>query len=290
MRVASTGGFSSMNTNPIRNNQTSGREVHRTTYHVPQMDCPSEEQMIRLKLEPLEDVLRVEVQISQRTVHVYHKGPAEPITESIIALGLGASWQDSKPADPNAEYDQRSHQKNLLWWVLVINAVFFLLEMSFGLLANSMGLIADSLDMLADSIVYGLSLLAVGTALKTKKKVAFLSGIFQMILAVLGFSEVVRRFFFVDTIPDFRVMITVSLLALAANIVCLFLIRKARSDEAHMRASAIFTSNDVIVNGGVIVAGILVCSLSSKWPDLLVGAIVFGFVIRGAVRILKLSK
>ena len=111
-----------------------------------------------------------------------------------------------------------------------------------------------------------------------------------MLLALVGFSEVIRRFFFSETMPDFKTMISVAALALVANVICLWLIQKARSEEAHMQASAIFTSNDIIVNGGVIVAGLLVYLLGSPWPDLLVGGIVFGFVMRGAIRILKLSQ
>jgi Co/Zn/Cd efflux system component len=57
-----------------------------------------------------------------------------------------------------------------------------------------------------------------------------------------------------------------------------------------MKASMIFTSNDVIVNLGVIIAGILVNYLSSNKPDLIIGSIVFVLVIQGAFRILKLSK
>jgi Co/Zn/Cd efflux system component len=52
----------------------------------------------------------------------------------------------------------------------------------------------------------------------------------------------------------------------------------------------IFTSNDVIVNIGVIIAGTLVYFTHSKYPDLIVGTIVFGLVAKGAFRILKLSK
>jgi Co/Zn/Cd efflux system component len=52
----------------------------------------------------------------------------------------------------------------------------------------------------------------------------------------------------------------------------------------------IFTSNDVIINFGVIIAGILVHWLSSNKPDLIIGIIVFILVIQGAFRILKLSK
>ena len=60
--------------------------------------------------------------------------------------------------------------------------------------------------------------------------------------------------------------------------------------EAHMKASMIFTSNDVIINTGVIVAGVLVLLTQSKYPDLIIGAIVFLIVVRGAFRILKLGK
>jgi Co/Zn/Cd efflux system component len=58
--------------------------------------------------------------------------------------------------------------------------------------------------------------------------------------------------------PDFRVMIGISVLALIANSVCLYLLQKSKSKEAHMKASMIFTSNDVIINAGIIIAGILV--------------------------------
>jgi Co/Zn/Cd efflux system component len=41
---------------------------------------------------------------------------------------------------------------------------------------------------------------------------------------------------------------------------------------------------------GVIVAGMLVYILNSKYPDLIIGAIVFVLVTKGAFSILKLSK
>ena len=162
--------------------------------------------------------------------------------------------------------------------------------MTAGWIINSMGLIADSLDMLADSSVYALSLFAVGAAVARKKKVAKISGYLQMGLASLGFLEVLRRFLGVGEMPDFQWMIIIASTALVANVFTLWLINKAKSKEAHMQASTIFTSNDIIVNGGVILAGILVYALDSRWPDLLIGAVVFSFVMRGAVRILKLSK
>jgi len=151
-------------------------------------------------------------------------------------------------------------------------------------------LVADSLDMLADAFVYGISLFAVGGTLIRKKKIAKIAGYFQITLAVIGFMEMLRRFFGVEKMPDFSTMIIVSVFALIANGICLYLLQKSKSKEAHMQASMIFTSNDVVINLGVITAGVLVNWLDSSKPDLIIGTIVFILVVQGAVRILKLAK
>lgn len=153
-----------------------------------------------------------------------------------------------------------------------------------------MGLLADSLDMLADSLVYGIALLAVGTTAARKKLTARAAGCLQLVSAISGFVEVLRRFFGWEGMPDFKVMISVSLLVLAGNALCLYLLQKSRSREVYMQASMIFTSNDVIVNLGVIAAGILTLLTHSACPDLIIGLIVFGLVARGAGKILHLAK
>jgi Co/Zn/Cd efflux system component len=153
-----------------------------------------------------------------------------------------------------------------------------------------MGLVADSLDMLADSIVYGLALLAVGGTIALKKNIAKAAGYFQLTLAVLGFVEVIRRFVGFDAVPAFQTMMIISALALMGNGLSLYLLQKSKSKEAHMQASMIFTSNDVIVNLGVIIAGGLVFLTNSVYPDLIVGTVVFFIVGQGAFKILKLSK
>jgi Co/Zn/Cd efflux system component len=190
----------------------------------------------------------------------------------------------------NLEIKYQAKQRKVLWAVLVINFAFFVIELTTGLISKSMGLVADSLDMLADAFVYGISLYAVGGTVTRKKKVATLAGYFQLVLAILGFIEVIRRFIGQEEIPDFRVMIIVSFFALIANTVCLYLLQKAKSKEAHMQASMIFTSNDIKINLGVIIAGVLVLWLNSSIPDLVVGTIVFGLVVKGALKILKLGK
>lgn len=117
--------------------------------------------------------------------------------------------------------------------------------MGSGFWANSMGLVADSLDMLADSIVYGLALWAVQKNKSRKKQVARIAGYFQTILAITGLIEVIRRFIGFEKMPDFLIMMSVSAIALIANAISLYLLQRARSQEAHFQASIIFTSNDL---------------------------------------------
>lgn len=253
------------------------------------MDCPSEENLIRLKLNGIKEVTRLDFDLENRKLTVYHSNNLDLIEESISQLKLDSKLISTVASDA-INFSEQSNQKKALWAVLIINFGFFLIEIISGLLSNSMGLVADSLDMLADAFVYGISLYAVGGTVKIKKNIAKLAGFFQIALAVIGFLEVLRRFLGVEEFPDFRTMIVVSFFALVANSFCLYLLQKSKSNEAHMQASMIFTSNDVIINLGVIVAGFLVLLLSSGIPDLVIGTIVFVLVVIGAIRILKLSK
>ncbi len=262
----------------------------KTTFSISKMDCPSEERMIRMKLEGLTNIESLEFDLPGRKLEVCHTGSYSNLLAALDSLDLGTKVVSSEPTEAVSIKRNQRQERQVLWEVLAINFFFFALEILTGFIANSMGLVGDSLDMLADSIVYALSLFAVGGTLSRKKRIARAAGYFQLALAVLGFAEVIRRFVGHGEAPDFRLMIIISLLALAGNAICLYLLQKSKSQEAHMQASMIFTSNDVIVNLGVIVAGVIVYLTASNLPDLTVGTIVFILVGRGAYRILQLSK
>ncbi len=264
--------------------------MNKTIFEITKMDCPSEENLIRMKLDGISSIKHLDFDIPNRQLTVFHDGQADLIEKSILDLNLGGQKLSTAFTD-QADFGENTHQRKLLWAVLTINFSFFLIELTTGLISKSIGLVADSLDMLADSFVYGISLLAVGGSLTRKKRIASLAGYFQITLAVIGFIEVLRRYLGVEQLPDFTTMIYISLLALIANGFCLYLLQKSKSkEEAHMKASMIFTSNDVIINLGVIIAGLLVHWFDSNKPDLIIGTIVFILVIQGAIRILKLGK
>lgn len=181
---------------------------------------------------------------------------------------------------------KNSEESKVLITLLAINAVMFVIEIVLGILSESTALIADSMDMLADAIVYGIGLYAVGRAAMVKIQAAHLSGIFQIILGSFVAMDVLRRTI-MGSDPESSLMILVGIAALIANIICLQLISKHRDGEVHMRASWIFSKNDVIANLGIIVGGCLVYLFDSRYPDLIIGLAISVLVIRGGIHIIK---
>jgi Co/Zn/Cd efflux system component len=140
--------------------------------------------------------------------------------------------------------------------------------------------------MLADSAIYGIALYAVGKPASAKRTAALTSGIFQGVLGLLVVSEVIRHFLY-GSEPTSLVMIIVGAAALAANISCLWFLRKQRRGEVHIRASWIFTRTDALTNFGTIVGGGLVLATRSALPDLIVGAAISLVVLYGSLEIVR---
>lgn len=188
------------------------------------------------------------------------------------------------------EFDEAAElERRTLWILLAINGAMFLVEAVAGWLADAAGLVADSLDMLADASVYGIVLYAVGRSRRLQADAAFASGIIQIALGAGVLLEVARRLVY-GSEPVSTLMMVVGAAALAANITCLVLVARHRDAGVHMRASYIFSANDVIANVGVIVSGALVLLLGSRLPDLVVGAVIAVVVVRGGIEILRQAR
>ena len=176
-------------------------------------------------------------------------------------------------------------ERKTLIALLGINAIMFVVEFALGWFGESSGLIADSLDMLADACVYAISFYAVGKAAQKKIVAAKVSGVLQIALGLGVLADVLRRFLF-GSDPIAPLIMAVGLVAFCANVLCLYLISKHKDSGIHMRASWIFSTNDVIANSGVIISGLLVWSLGNRYPDLIIGLAISIIVIRGGIQIL----
>ena len=181
---------------------------------------------------------------------------------------------------------QNEQEQRTLWVVLWINALMFVFELLLGLWAHSTGLIADSLDMLADASVYGIGLYAIGRRVVWQVRAARVAGLVEVVLAILVLLEVARKWLY-GSEPVGGLMMAVGLVALCANYYCLTRIAQHKQGGVHMRASYIFSKNDVIANAGVILAGLLVWATGSRYPDLVIGLAIALLVLRGGWTILK---
>jgi len=262
-----------------------------TEFHIPKMDCAAEERLVRTAVEGLSEVGPLTFDLHERKVRVRHTpGSAVVVAKRLGSLGLGAVAVATLRLEsdaPDVPVPEAAAEARALWALLVINAVMFVVELAAGVILESAGLLADSLDMLADASVYGVSLYAVGRLRSSQLRAAHFSGLLQGALALGALAEVVRRVL-VPSEPEPGWMMGVAAAALIANVACLVLIFRHRSGGAHMKASYIFSANDVIANVGVIVAGGLVALTGSRYPDLVIGAAIGLLVLSGAVRILRI--
>lgn len=266
--------------------------LQRTTFHIAKMDCAGEERLVRLALDGAQGVRSLAFDLPARTLTVVHAGQAADVLARLEPLGFGTRLVTSAalPADdvmPPAPSADDAAQSRVLQQLLAINALMFLVEIGVGWYAQSTGLIADSLDMFADAAVYGVALYAVGRAKSLQLRAARLSGVLQVLLALGALAEVGRRAVY-GSEPLSALMMGMGVVALVANVTCLLLLAKQRGAGAHMKASWIFSTNDVLANIGVIVAGVLVAVSGSAVPDLVIGTLIGVLVLSGGLRILRL--
>jgi Co/Zn/Cd efflux system component len=182
----------------------------------------------------------------------------------------------------SADYRRR------LWAVIAINAGMFLVEMGAGALAGSQALQADALDFLGDSLTYGISLAVLGAAVRVRAWAAFAKGLSltMMGLWVLGATA---YHVLVLGIPRAEIMGVVGFLALAANAASVLILAKYKDGDANVRSVWLCSRNDAIGNLAVMIAALGVWGLSSRWPDLIVAAIMAALFLWSSVHILRQS-
>ena len=180
-------------------------------------------------------------------------------------------------------------ERRTLIWGLLINFSQALLAGIVGIIVQSTGLLGAGLDNLGDSFVYFASLYAVGRSATAKSRVAKLSGVLLVAMAIGLVIDVIRRFLS-GSDPVGWAMIIVAIINAASNLLCLRLLRSHREEGVHLKASWIFTTNDMIANLGIVISGIAVMFFSSQIPDLVIGILVAGIVVKGGLEILSDAK
>nr|WP_214296986.1 cation transporter [Pelotalea chapellei] len=170
--------------------------------------------------------------------------------------------------------------------VLGINAVMFLVIVAAALYGKSTALLADSLDNLGDALTYALSIYAVSKESAIKAKVALFKGGLILLAAVVVVAQILYKYL-VPSVPVFEVMGTFSLLGLAANSICLFLLWRHRHEDVNMSSVWECSRNDIASNLSVFVAAGGVWLTGSAWPDTVVALGLVWLLASSAIRVIS---
>lgn len=165
----------------------------------------------------------------------------------------------------------------------------FFVIVAAALYGKSTALLADSLDNLGDALTYGISLYAVSRSATVKAKVALFKG-GLIFLTALALAAQITYKLFVPSLPVFEVMGIFSLLGLAANSLCLFLLWRHRHEDVNMSSVWECSRNDIASNLSVFVAASAVWFTGSGWPDIVVALGLVWLLMRSAIRVISSAK
>jgi len=179
----------------------------------------------------------------------------------------------------------QGRQRNILIWVLLINAGMFVVEASAGWVAHSSALLADSLDMLGDSLVYSFSLFAISRGPRWTARSALLKGGIMAIFGLFVLGEVIHKLLW-PVVPVAETIGVIGVLALLANLACLLLLTRHRSDDINMHSVWLCSRNDIIANAGVLAAGAGVALTHHGWPDITIGLLIATLFLRSATQVI----
>lgn len=175
-------------------------------------------------------------------------------------------------------------QRRILIWVLIINAVMFVVEASAGWMANSSALLADSLDMLGDAIAYSFSLYVIARGPRWTAISALLKGSIMALFGLFVLGEVISKLIW-PVVPVAETIGIIGVMALLANLVCLLLLTRHRSDDINMHSVWLCSRNDIIANTGVLLAAAGVALTQQGWPDIVIGMIIATLFLRSSFQV-----
>ena len=182
----------------------------------------------------------------------------------------------------NDEYRRR------LMLVTAINVCMFVVEFSAGHFAGSQALQADALDFAADGATYALSFWAIGRPQRVRTGAALVKGA-SLLAMGLWIAATTLYQFFVHGVPEAQVMGLIGFLALAANLLSVYLLFAYKDGDANIRSVWLCSRNDAIGNVAVMVAAGFVALLNSGAPDLIVAGVMAALFLSSSYQILRQS-
>lgn len=179
--------------------------------------------------------------------------------------------------------------RRVLWLALLANFAMFIVEITASRIGDSMSLQADALDFFGDSANYAISLFVVGMALTVRAKASLFKGATMALFGSWIIGSAMYRAF-AGSAPEPMTMSAIAVLALAVNVAVAIMLYRFRDGDSNRQSIWLCSRNDAIGNIAVILAAAGVFVSGSRWPDLIVAAIIAALNISAALRVVRLAR
>jgi Co/Zn/Cd efflux system component len=179
--------------------------------------------------------------------------------------------------------------RKALWIALVVNTVMFGVEIVGGVYSGSVSLLADAVDFAADAANYALSLAVLSMGLLWRARAALVKGVTMAAFGALVIGKTVWASFY-GTTPGAFTMGAIGILAMLANLGVALMLYRFRDGEANMRSVWLCSRNDAIVNFAIVLAAIGVFGSGTRWPDLIVAAVIAGLALSAGLSVIAQAR
>ena len=184
--------------------------------------------------------------------------------------------------------------------IMVLNFIITLVELIGGLLSGSLSLLSDSLHNFSDGISVIISFIALRLSKRENtlkntfgyKRAEILAALFNssflIMISFFLFKEAYLRIQHPQNIES-KIMITVALVGLAANVISVFLLKPGSKDNINIRSAYIHLFSDSLSSLGVIIGGILIYYFNITIVDPILNFAIGAYVLKVGFDILKQS-
>jgi Co/Zn/Cd efflux system component len=128
--------------------------------------------------------------------------------------------------------------------------------------------------------------MVIGASVPVRAWAALAKGVSLTVMAVGVFAWTAYHVLILG-VPQAELMGGIGFLALGANLASVLLLLKYKDGDANVRSVWLCSRNDAIGNVAVMVAALGVWGTATKWPDLIVAAVMAALFLYSSVRILQ---
>ena len=161
--------------------------------------------------------------------------------------------------------------KKAVFFVAILNLLYFFVEFIVALNIRSVSLLADSIDFIEDASINFLIFFAVSLTTIKKARISILLSIIMLLPGITALWAIWQQIIHQEP-PAPVELSTVAFGALIINCLCTLILMKFQNYSGSLTKAAFLSArNDALANIAIIFTGIITILYPSIWPDILVG-------------------